>query len=108
MAGSGRVRADAGFTSGEGVAGAVQLFVIGVVVLAEGAEGVFGVPAVDGEVGAGNVGVAQQLGAAIRGRGAEELRPRAFAAVRGFKRGDVFLGYVELPETTNMMSLNSW
>ena len=68
-----RVGADAGFAAGEGVAGAVEDLVVLVVLLAEGAEVVFAGPAVDGEVGAGDVGVAEEFGAQVAGRGAEEL-----------------------------------
>ena len=47
------ISADAGFAAGEGIAGSVEGLVFGVVVFAEGAEGVFAGPAVNGEVGPG-------------------------------------------------------
>src|ERR1700676_5174383 len=65
--------------------------------LAEGAEGGFAGPAVDGEVVAGYVEVAEHFGAVVLRRGAKELRPRAVRAIGCFKGGYVFLGYFELP-----------
>src|SRR5271157_690069 len=92
------VGADAGFAGGEGVAGAVEGFVGGVVVFAEGAEVVLAGPAVDGEVCAGDVGVAQELCSQIVGRGVEELGPGAAGTVGGLKSGDLLLGNLELPD----------
>ena len=92
------VSADAGFTAGEGVAGSVEDFVVLVMLLAEGAEIGLAGPAVDGEVAAGNVGVVEQFGAQVAGRGAEKLCPGALGAIGGFKAGDFIFGNFELPD----------
>src|ERR1035438_3612958 len=92
-----RVRADPGFAAGEGVRGAVKGFVVRVVGFAEGAEVLLAGPAVDGEVAARNVGVAQKLGSKIVRRGAEELGPGALRPVSGLKGGNLLLGNLELP-----------
>src|ERR1035437_3656889 len=88
---------DAGFFAGEGIAGAVEGLIAGVMFLAEGAEVVFAGPAVDGEVVAGDVGVPEQFGAKVVGRGAEELGPGAIGRIGGFKRRDFLFGNFELP-----------
>src|SRR5580704_9373481 len=83
--------------AGQRVAGAVQDFVLLVVLLAEGAEILLAGPAVDGEVGTGNVSVTQQLGAKIARRSAKELSPGAIRAVSGLKTRDFILCNLELP-----------
>ena len=67
--------ADSSFGSGEGVAGAVEGLVIGVVLRAKVAKGFFAAPAVDGDIAAGDVGVFEQLGAQVIGRTREEACP---------------------------------
>ena len=101
------VGTDAGFAAGEGVAGAVERFVIGVAVFAEGAECFFAGPSVDGEVGAGDVGIAEELGAAVVGRGAEELRPGALVRIGGLEGGNLLLGDFELPDNNKHMRSQS-
>ncbi len=78
---------NAGFFAGECVASTVEGLIAGVMFLAEGAEVVFAGPAVDGDVVAGDVGVPQQLGAKVVGRGAEELGPGAIGRIGGFNAG---------------------
>src|ERR1035437_9853511 len=95
---SDRIGADAGFAACQLVAGAIERFVCCVVAFAKGAEGLFAGPAVDSEVGAGDVGVAQQLRAPVVGRGAEQLRPCALGRIGGLKGGDLLLGNLELPD----------
>src|ERR1035438_7755502 len=65
--------------------------------LPEPAEIVFAGPAVDGEIVARDVGVAEQLGAKMVGRSAEELGPGAIGRIGGFKRRDLLFGNFELP-----------
>lgn len=94
----GRIGADASFAGGKGVAGAIEGLVVSVVLFAEGAESLFAGPAVDGEVLAGGVGVAEQLGSLVVGRFAKELSPAALGAVGGFEGCDFFFGDFELPD----------
>src|SRR5580658_2590252 len=103
--GSDRVSADAGFAAGERVAVAVEGFVLRVVVFAEGAEVFFAGPAVDGEVGAGDVGVAQELGSEVMRGCAEELGPGAVGAVGGLEGGDLLFDDFELPDNDEHLRL---
>src|SRR5580658_4460960 len=92
-----RVGADAGFAAGEGVADSVQSFIPGVVILAEGAEVVLAGPAVDGQIGAGEISIAQELGSQIFGRRAKELRPGAVGPIGSLKGSDLLFGNLKLP-----------
>jgi len=92
------IGADAGFAAGERVALAVEPFVLLIVLLAESAEVGLALPAVDGEVGAGDVSVTEQLGAEIVGRCAEELGPGALGAIGGLKTGNFIFSNFKLPD----------
>src|SRR5690242_1644934 len=89
---SGCVSADAGLTGGKRVAGAVERFVVGIMDFAKGAEGIFAGPAIDGEIAACDVGIAQQFGAQILRRRAKKLRPWTFRTVGRFEGGNLLLG----------------
>uniref|UniRef100_E6PYV9 Uncharacterized protein n=1 Tax=mine drainage metagenome TaxID=410659 RepID=E6PYV9_9ZZZZ len=80
------------------VAGAIDDLVVGVVLGAEGAEGVFAGPSVEGEVAAGDVGVFEEFSAEIIGGAGEEQRPCAAGGVGRLKGGDFVFGDVELPD----------
>src|SRR5208282_2498846 len=89
---------NAGFVAGECVRRAVKGLVFRIVVFAEGAEGVFAGPAIDGEVAQGDIGVAQELSSQIVRGGAEEPGPGALRAVGGLKCGNLLFGYIEFPD----------
>src|SRR5471030_2210726 len=91
----GKEGADASFSSGERVAGAIECFVIGIVLRTEGAEGFFIAPTIDRHITAGNVGVLEQLCAEVLGRSSEERGPGAVRTVRRFKAGDLVFRNVE-------------
>jgi hypothetical protein len=102
---SDRVSPDARLAAGQRVRGAVELLVVAVVLFAEGAEGLFARPAVDGEIGAGNVGVAQQFRSQIIWRAAEESSPGSLRPIGSFKRGNLLLGNLELPKASNPLQI---
>src|ERR1035441_5445040 len=95
---SGCVGADADFAASQGIAFAVEALVIRIVIFAEGAERVFADPAIDGQIAAWNVGVAQKFGAAVVRRAAKKLRPGSVRAIGCFKGRNLFLDNFKLPD----------
>jgi hypothetical protein len=92
------IRTNARFADGERVAGAVQGFVIGIVLFTETAKIFFAGPAVDGEVGVGDVSVTKKLSSTVCGGILEELGPGAARPISGLKSLDLFFGDFELPD----------
>src|ERR1035437_1847299 len=94
---SDRIGAYTGFAARQRVTGTIQTFVVCVMILAKCAERLFTGPAIDGQVAAGNVGVAQQFRALIVRRGTEEVRPCPVRPIGRFERGNLLLSNLELP-----------
>src|SRR6185369_8193000 len=58
----------------------------------------FAGPSIDGEVIAGNIGVAKQFRAEVFGRSSEEHRPGSVRSIGRFESSDLLLGNLELPD----------
>src|SRR5258708_3856094 len=89
--------ADARLVADECVTVPIQAFVRGVMIFAERPKSLLAGPSINGQIDPGNIGVAQQFGALVFRRDAEQLRPGAFRPVGSFKRGNLLLGNFKLP-----------
>src|SRR5579862_4354588 len=102
-----RVSADARFAAGERVAGAIESFVLRIVVTPESAKGILVRPPINREIFPPYVRITEELGPAICRRRAKELSPRSFGAIGRLKRRDFLLGDFELPHHKEHASLGA-
>jgi hypothetical protein len=90
--------ADTRLGRSERIAGAIEGFVVGVVLGTEGAEGFFAAPAIDRNVTTGDVCVFEEFRAEILRRASEESCPGTFGAVSRLEVRDLVFSDVELPQ----------